>query len=118
MNEKKVKGKFYFFLQKQRSKHIALLAGESLFLPISGVAAFLPGPNVFFYALALLMIVQWQALRGINRLLKKEHVFVPAPTLREWENAIERQDESALPKILEQMEMEHNLQNLKKILLK
>ena len=73
LGEKKVKSKFYFFLQRQRTKHIVILAGETLILPISGILALLPGPNVFFYALALFMIVQWQALRGINRLLKKDH---------------------------------------------
>ena len=118
LDMKKVKSKFYFFLQKQRSKHIALLIGESLFLPISGVAAFLPGPNVFFYALALLMIVQWQALRGINRLFKKEQSFVISEALREWEEALEHPDDSIIPDVLAKIEKEHSLFNISKILWK
>lgn len=118
MDGKKIKTKFYFFLQKQRTKHILLLAGESLLLPISGIAAFLPGPNVFFYVLALLMIIQWQALRGINRLLKKEHLYTPTLPLRAWEDALESPDDTLFPSILDKIEERHNVQNLKTILWK
>jgi len=118
MDEKKVRSKFYFFLQKQRTKHIILLVGESLILPISGIAALLPGPNIFFYVLALLVIIQWQALRGINKLLKKDQLFIPDLSLKEWEAALQNQEESTFLPLLEKIEKKHNVQNLNKILWK
>ena len=63
LNKKRLKIKFYFFLQKQRTKHIFMLTGEALLLPISGFAIILPGPNVFFGYLALLTITHWQLLK-------------------------------------------------------
>ena len=118
LKEKRIKIKFFFFLQKQRTKHVLLLIGETLILPISGLAAFLPGPNVFFGVLALVMIAHWQALRGINRLLKKEHQFIPSSFFKEWEQALESREEKKLPQILEKIEKEYNLQNIHKILWK
>jgi len=118
MDEKKVRSKFYFFLQKQRTKHIILLVGESLILPISGIAALLPGPNMFFYVLVLLVIIQWQALRGINKLLKKDQLFIPDPSLKEWETTLQNQEESTFLPLLEKIEKKHNVQNIKKILWK
>jgi len=116
MNEKKIKNKFYFFLQRQRTKHIILLIGESLILPISGIAAFLPGPNIFFYILALLIIIQWKALRGINKLLKKDQQFIPDLSLKEWETALQNQEESTFLPLLEKIEKKHNVQDINKIL--
>jgi hypothetical protein len=118
MDEKKIKSKFYFFLQRQRTKHIILIVGESLILPISGIAALLPGPNIFFYVLLLLVIIQWQALRGINRLLKKDQLFIPDPSLEEWETALQNQEESSFLPLLEKIEKNHDVQNLVKILWK
>ncbi|KKL88429.1 hypothetical protein LCGC14_1924770, partial [marine sediment metagenome] len=43
LDNKRIKTKFYFFLQKQRTKHIFLLTGEALLLPFSGLAIILPG---------------------------------------------------------------------------
>jgi len=118
MDEKKVRSKFYFFLQKQRTKHIILLVGEIIILPISGIAALLPGPNMFFYVLILLVILQWKALRGINKLLKKDQLFIPDLSLKEWETALQNQEESTFLPILEKIEKKHNVQNLNKILWK
>ena len=80
-DESKIQLRFSLFLQKQRTTHILVLAGEAVLVPISGLVAFLPGPNIAFYALALLMITQWLALRGINRTIKTEHEFIPDPLL-------------------------------------
>lgn len=118
LDEKKIKTKLYFFLQKQRTKHIILLIGETLLLPISGLAAFLPGPNVFFGVLALLMITHWQALRGINRLLKKEYEFIPSSLLEEWEKTLESKEEENFPQILEKIAQEYELENIRQILWK
>lgn len=118
MDEKRIERKFYFFLQRQRSKHIIVLVGESIILPISGIAALLPGPNIFFYILLLLVIIQWQALRGINRLIKKEPLFIPDQSLREWETAVHNHAESSFLPLLEKIRDKHNTQDIKKILWK
>ena len=118
MDENKIKSKFYFFLQRQRTKHIIVLIGESIILPISGILAVLPGPNIFFYVLALLVIIQWQALRGINKLIKKDPLFLPDRSLREWETALHNHEESTFLPLLEKVEKKHRIQNLNKILWK
>lgn len=118
LDEKKLKSKFYYFLQRQRTKHIIVLIGESIILPISGIAAILPGPNIFFYILALLVIIQWRALNGINRLLKKDHLFIPDQSLKNWETAVQNQEESFFLSLLEKIGGKHHVQNLSKILWK
>ena len=118
LDEKKTRSKFYFFLQRQRSKHIIVLVVESIFLPITGVLAFLPGPNFFFYVLALLVIIQYQTLRGINRLIKKDPLFIPDQSLGNWETAVVNQKKSMFLPLLEKVEKIHSIQNLKKILWK
>jgi len=109
---------FYFFLQKQRTKHILFLAGELILLPISGLAALLPGPNVFFGVLALIMITHWQALRGLNSTLRKEQVFIHSPLLHDWEQALEHRVWGEFPGILEKIEEEYGLQGIHKVLWK
>lgn len=116
--KKRVKIRFYFFLQKQRTKHIALLIGETLLLPISGLAMILPGPNVFFGVLALLMITHWQAFRGINRTLKKNFEFISSLLFKEWEQAQESEKEDIYLEILKRIEKEYNLTDIQKVLWK
>lgn len=118
LSEKKTKIKFYFFLQRQRTKHIFFLIGETILLPISGLAALLPGPNVFFGVLALLMITHWQGLKGINRTLKKEHEFIVSSFIKEWELSLKEKNENKYPQILEKIEKEYNLNNIRKVLWK
>jgi len=114
--EKKVRSKFYFFLQRQRSKHVLLLIAETLLLPLSGLMALLPGPNVFFGVLALVMITHWQALKGINRLLKKEFTFIPHPLLGEWETAVADGAEGVYAGILDVFGEEIGYEGIRKIL--
>ena len=118
LDEKKIRRRFFLFIQKQRTKHTLLIIGESILLPISGLAALLPGPNVFFGVLALLMITHWQALRGINRLAKKDHMFIPTSSLEKWEQAIQNKREDKLAHTLEKIAEEYNLEHLQKILWK
>ncbi len=118
LDEKKMRHKFYFFLQKQRTRHIFFLIGEALLLPLSGLAALLPGPNVFFGVLALIMITHWQAFLGINRLLKKDYEFVPSSLFHDWEDALEHKKEDIFTQILEKIENVHNLENIHKVLWK
>jgi hypothetical protein len=116
--EKRIALRFFFFLQKQRSRHILLLVGETLLLPLSGLAALLPGPNVAFAALALLMITHWQALKGINRLARKKHAFFATPLLAAWEEAVSLSRENRYAEIIKGIEQEHSLSGLRKILWK
>jgi Mitochondrial K+-H+ exchange-related len=118
LDEKRLKIKFYFFLQKQRTKHIFMLTGEVLLLPISGLAIILPGPNVFFGYLALLTITHWQAFKGINRLLKKEHEFISSSLFKDWEQTLESKKEESYSQILGKIEKKYNLHDIHKVLWK
>jgi hypothetical protein len=118
LDKKRLKIKFYFFLQKQRTKHIFMLTGDALLLPISGLAIILPGPNVFFGYLALLTITHWQALKGINRLLKKEHEFISSSHFKDWEQTLESKKEESYSQILGKIEKKYNLHDIHKVLWK
>jgi hypothetical protein len=113
-----VRRRLFLFLQRQRTRHIVSLALETVLVPITGLMAVLPGPNVFFYFLAILMIIQWQALRGINRTLRREYDLVVDPLLGEWEAAVEARDEGRYPAILERLEKVHGLPTPRKLLWK
>ncbi len=95
-----------------------MLTGEALLLPISGLAIILPGPNVFFGYLALLMITHWQALKGIKRLLKKEHEFISSSLFKDWEQTLESKKEESYNQILGKIEKKYNLRDIHKILWK
>jgi hypothetical protein len=114
--EDKIRFRFSFFLQRQRTRHIAVLAVEALLVPVSGLAAILPGPNIAFYALALLMITQWFALRGIGKTLRAEHDFVPDGLLADWEKAVKAGDEGLFPGLLEALESGHHIRDARHIL--
>lgn len=116
--EKRLKIKFFLFLQKQRTKHILLLVGEAILLPVSGLLALLPGPNVFFGVLALIMFTHWQALKGINKISRKSQLFITSQTLNEWEQALLSQKRKNLTAILDKIEEEYNLKDMNKILYK
>jgi hypothetical protein len=90
--------------------------GESILVPFSGVLALLPGPNIFFYFLAFVILAQFFALRGINRLLKMRWAFTPSPSVLAWEEAAEAGKVKDYEALLESMEKEYGLKNLKKIL--
>jgi len=117
-DEKKMKRKFYFFLQRQRSRHVLFLAVEILLLPISGLMALLPGPNIFFGVLALIMITQWRALKGINRLIKMKFRFIPTEELDSWETALDNEDVLLWETILSELEKKFELKDIRKILWK
>ena len=118
LNEKKIKRKFFLFIQKQRTKHTLFIIGESILLPVSGLMALLPGPNIFFGILALVIITHWQALRGINRLSRKNHRLIPAPSFQEWELAVDSKQNTDFPPILTKIGKEYKLEDLNKILYK
>jgi hypothetical protein len=116
--EKRIRLRFSLFLYKQRSKHVLILIGETILLPLSGLAALLPGPNVAFAALALLMITHWRALQGINRLAGKKPEFPVAPLFADWEEACGRAQEERCAEILNKIEKEYRLSQVNKILWK
>jgi hypothetical protein len=118
LDEKRLKIKFFLFLQKQRTKHIFLLIGEAILLPLSGLLALLPGPNIFFGFLALIMVTHWQAFKGINKVSRKEHLFVTSQALDEWEQALLSPEGKNLDAVLEKIEEEYTLKDLNKILFK
>ena len=113
-----VRTKFRFFLRRMKTRHIIVLAAEALIVPVTGLAALLPGPNIIFYVLAILMIIQWQAVRGIGRILSKEYEFVVDPLLSEWEAAVEARDTARFPDLLERIEKTHGLPSPRKLLWK
>jgi hypothetical protein len=116
--EKRINLRFRLFLNAHRTKRVLSLVGETILLPFSGLAALLPGPNIAFYALALLMITHWQSLRGIRNILKKGYDFVGSPVFAEWEEAIQAGNTGAFPEILGRIEKEHALEGLQKVLWK
>ena len=116
--EKHADLRFHFFLHKRRTQRILLLIGEGILAPFTGLVAFLPGPNVVFYALALIMITHWQSLRGILALLAKKHEYLVDPLLTEWEGAVAEGREAEYPAIIKRMEQAHNLKDLRKVLWK
>jgi len=117
-DDRSVRTRLFLFLERQKTRHIIVLAGEALVVPITGLAALLPGPNVLFYALAILMVIQWQALRGIARILRREHELVTDPLLAEWEAAVEARDEALYPELLDRLEKVHGLPSTRKLLWK
>jgi hypothetical protein len=117
-DERSVRTRLFLFLERQRTRHIIVLAGEALVAPITGLAALLPGPNIIFYVLAVLMVIQWQALRGITRILHRDHELVADPLLAEWEGAVEARDEARYPEILGRLENVHGLPSPRKLLWK
>jgi hypothetical protein len=118
LDEKRLRIKFFLFLQKQRTKHILLLLGEAILLPISGLLALLPGPNIFFGVLALILFTHWQAFKGINKVARKKHLYITAPSLDEWEQAVLFPAEKDLSAVLEKIENKYSLIDLNKILFK
>lgn len=113
-----VRSKFRFFLRRLKTRHIVALAAEAVVVPVTGLAALLPGPNIIFYVLAIVMIIQWQALRGIDRILRGEHAFAADPLLAEWEAAVEARDEARYPELLERIGAVHGLPTPRKLLWK
>jgi hypothetical protein len=118
VSAKKIRRRFFFYLHKQRTKHLLLLIVETLLLPVSGLMALLPGPNVFFGFLALLMITHWQAFRGINRLRRRTTSFIPSPLISEWEEAVENGDSSRFSALLTKIQDFYRISAPAKILYK
>ncbi len=78
----------------------------------------MPGPNVFFGFLALLLITHWQAFRGINQLRKKHVRFLPSELLGEWEATVDSGITAEYTQILNRIEKECNVSDVQRILYK
>jgi hypothetical protein len=114
--EEKIDSRFHFFLLRKRTKSLAILIGEVIVLPFTALTMPLPGPNIIFYVLALLIITHWQSFRGVRAILKKRHEFEADPLLAEWEEAVKARAVDRYPDILARIEEGHTLQGLRKIL--
>jgi len=117
-SERKIRILFFLFLQKQKTKHLFLLIIETILLPVSGLMALIPGPNIFFGILALIIITHWHAFRGIIRLGKKTLSFTSSVSLKEWEQALAKKDPTAFPAALKKIEQEFGINDIQKILYK
>ena len=117
-SERKIRILFFLFLQKQKTKHLFLLIIETILLPVSGLMALIPGPNIFFGILALIIITHWKAFRGIIRLGKKTLSFTSSVSLKEWEQTLAKKDPTAFPAALKKIEQEFDLNDIQKILYK
>ena len=117
-DEHKINHRFHFFLHRQRTRRIIYLIGETLLLPFTALTMPVPGPNVTFYALALLMITHWQSFIGVRAILKKDHNFIESALVAEWEAAVKSRTEAAFPDILARIEKEFGLKGLRKVLWK
>ncbi|MBD3413166.1 MAG: hypothetical protein GF421_01890 [Candidatus Aminicenantes bacterium] len=115
-NQSQIQTRFLSFLRKQRVKHIWFLAIETLFLPLSGLMAFLPGPNIFFYVLFLIMFTQWRALIGIKRLIHAHHTFVGSSLLDEWDSAVNSENPEMLESVIQKIEKKLTIKKIRKIL--
>ena len=113
LDEKAVRTRLFFFLQRQRTRHTLILAGEALVLPLTGLAALLPGPNFLFYVLAILMVIQWQALRGIHRILHRDYELVADPLFAEWEEALESRDRERMKEAAARLDEAHPLGDIR-----
>ncbi len=112
----KIDARFHFFLLKKRTRSLIVLAAEAVALPFTALTMPLPGPNIIFYVLALLIITHWQSFRGVRAILKKRHGFQADPLFAEWEEAVENRAVERFPDILARVEKAHGLKGLRKIL--
>ena len=116
ISNKKIKIKFRLFLYKERTKHIIRLIAGLVLFPISWLITPIPGPNILFWALVIILILNWQALKGIRKLIKREYQLTPSSILGEWYQMIKQKSNSNINNILKKIEKEYKLKNLVKIL--
>jgi len=113
-----IRRKFRLFLHKQRSTHLLVMGGECLVLPFAGLSGLLPGPNVAFYSLALILILQWQAWRGLRRILRLDWEFQADGLFADWEKAVESGRQEDFPALLAKIEQAYGIKKADKILLR
>ncbi len=106
------------FLKTHRRRHILLMIVEAILLPLTGIAAILPGPNIVFYAPALFFLLQVKALRGLGRAVRLEHDLRFDPLLAEWESAVKERASDRYPELIARLESAHGLKSLRKVLWK
>ncbi len=66
--ERRVMRQLGFWLRRERIKKLFYMIVELLLMPLAGLMAVLPGPNVFFYGLFLLFYFHLQAYLGLRRI--------------------------------------------------
>ena len=68
-HKRRVKRMFKLWLKKEKSKRIACLIIEAIIIPFTGILVPIPGPNFFFYALAVLFyyhLISFLGLKKVN----------------------------------------------------
>jgi len=116
IEEEKIRKKFLFFIIRQRTRHLLFLTGEALLLPPAALAGLLPGPNIFFGILVILMFNHWQAFRGIGRALRTRFLFQPNEDFARWERAVAEERISDFDHLLKEIEQKYSQPDIKKIL--
>jgi hypothetical protein len=115
-DDKWINARFHFFLHKKRTERLFIVIGEALLVPLTGFLVLLPGPNVAFYAVALLLVTHWLSFRGIRRLLRKDHAYEVSAPLVDWERSVADKREADFPAHLERIERDFCVQGVRKIL--
>ena len=110
--------KLVHFLKTHKRRHVLLMIVEAVLMPLTGLAALLPGPNIIFYAPALFFLLQVNALRGLGRAVRLEHDLRLDPLLAEWEAAVSEGASDRYAGLIARLEESHGLTGLRKVLWK
>jgi hypothetical protein len=116
IEEDKIRKKFLFFIVRQRTKHLLFLIGEALLFPVAALAGLLPGPNILFGILVILIFNHWQAFRGISRALKTRFLFQANEDFARWEGAVIEDRILDFDLLLRELEQKYSQPALRKIL--
>jgi len=68
LDKKTVQGLLQNWIRRKRQRRILFMALELAILPLTGLIAVLPGPNVIFYFLAILFYFHWRAFIKLGRI--------------------------------------------------
>lgn len=73
--QKWTKRMFKIWVQKEKAKRLIFIILESLIIPLTPIAALLPGPNFFFYVPALLLYYHFTSYQGLRKVRVKQLEF-------------------------------------------
>ena len=65
---RRIRQVFRLWIQKEKTKRIIFLVFEAILIPFTGILAFLPGPNFFFYVPALLFYYHLTSFLGLKKI--------------------------------------------------
>lgn len=67
-NPHRVRKTLKIWIQKEKTKRLICLIIEAVIIPFTGILAFLPGPNFFFYVPALLFYYHLTSFLGLKKI--------------------------------------------------